>query len=436
MKSLLQLLLLIGLLLSMKLVTAGELCLEAFSKDSKNHYYVGISDGLKSLEEAKAAARSNAIAEAIKHNFSYDLKINQSTYSNNNGVSAVTSSSSNLPKISTKGITTADFDYTEKHNGTYLVCLKIRYPIAAIKMTKRQQTSSRSFMNQYGEKHHHGSILVETTPKNSTIELTSLDSRLSVEGTGPAEIHAPLGKYILTILSHGYLPEQKEVIITAKQQEHYIVLRKANGILQFETTPMDATVEVNGLFIKDRKISLLSNKEYSITVSHQDYLTQSQTVILEQGKLHELSIELRGKSGSVKVAASLNNATIIIDDIDYGKISGKRVSLSPGEHSIKASSPGFFSETEYIEIKANRDHPTVSVQLQVVPREYSPTVERNPSSWRVSSSLSRPNFYVGYQPFRYDEKDKAFLTDVSVNLEYFLYKNLSFTGEYIHQEWN
>ena len=441
MKLLLQLHLLIGLLLSLKLVTAGEICLEAFSKDSKNHYYVGISDGLKSLEEAKAAARSNAIAEAIKHNFSYDLKINQSTYSNNNGVSAVTSSSSNLPKISTIGITTADFSYEMKDDRSYLVCLKIRYPIAAIKMSKSQHSSSRSYMNQYGAKHHHGSIIVETTPMDSHIELTSLGSKLSIEGTGPAEIHAPLGKYILTISNHGFLVDQKEVLITAKQQEHYIVLQKANGILDIETTPMNATVEVNGLAINNRQIRLLSNKEYSIKVSHADYLSQTQSVIIKEGKTKELSIELMGKDGSIKIIPSIYNASVMIDGKDHGQISGKRINLEPGFHNFEASYTGFVSTTRYVEIKPNRDSPPLSLPLEMAPRTYTPVTDPSPTTYtsgvaRSPNSIKRTaKYYIGYQPFRYDEKDKEFLTDISFNLEYFHYKNLSVTVEYVRQLW-
>ena len=143
---------------------ATNLCSQGYREDELRKYYIGISDGLTSLDKAKEVAKNNAQAEALRHNFNHQTKIGQSLYSVNDRIEAITDSSGELPTVRMAGLIVHDTYIERNNNGTYLVCTQISYSKTDLAKAIIEQAQSIGQDNSYGTSDLPNKVTIRTIP--------------------------------------------------------------------------------------------------------------------------------------------------------------------------------------------------------------------------------------------------------------------------------
>lgn len=294
----------------------------SFREDGSFQYWVGISSEHPNEKFALAEAYQEALNEAAKFNFGFKHKVMENTYANKNEHQVHQETEWSSEKILFKGVKPLRQVIKEK-NGKYIAYREISYPKMAIKeeltrLSKYEKPIEPDSVTKNKSGHTYGSFSIKSNVSNLKVSLIKSDSPESKEITAPAELTLPTGLYYLTAVKEGYKPLTREVIITGGANFTHIELETTLGTLHLKATPLDAKIKVNGK-IYSKPLIDLSAGQYTIEVSHPDYLTMTEEIELLNGNGVYREILLKPKKSSVTIFSSPSQAQVFINGNKAGE---------------------------------------------------------------------------------------------------------------------
>ncbi len=185
-----------------------------------------------------------------------------------------------------------------------------------------------------------------------------------------------------------------EEAITVVDGENLNLILKAPtpivGQLSIETTPLEATVTVDGKEYGKTPIIIdpIIIGSHTVQVSKDGYQTSEETVQVEKGQQTDVHIVLtKGpEKGAINVVSSPKSAKLTIDGKEYGKTPNTVNNLLPGTYSVKLSKKGYYDETKSVYVYAGE---TSKLNMSLVKKSKSSS-----SRSRSYSSNSKVNFGI------------------------------------------
>lgn len=136
------------------------------------------------------------------------------------------------------------------------------------------------------------------------------------------------------------------------------------GALSVNSTPSGASLNLNGKYQGSTPITIpdLPPDLYGISLSDPGFINLSRRVEVLSGTVTEVSVNLSSVNGTLWVTSVPVGADITIDGADAGKTPVLLANLTPGNHTITASGPGFSPVQETVRVVSGITIP-VSVPL-------------------------------------------------------------------------
>ncbi len=137
------------------------------------------------------------------------------------------------------------------------------------------------------------------------------------------------------------------------------------GGLEVNTTPAGASLFLNGKFEGATPLTVpdLDPGTYVATLSNPGYLNSSVQVEIQSGALTTVTLSLLSKNGTLWITTAPVGGTIAIDgNMVLGAAPVLVGNLTPGNHTVTASMPGYSSARENVTVVAGATLP-VSIPL-------------------------------------------------------------------------
>jgi archaellum component FlaF (FlaF/FlaG flagellin family) len=208
------------------------------------------------------------------------------------------------------------------------------------------------------------------------------DAKLFVDNI-PTEINktvsVPLGTVNIRLEREGYRPIDEPLVISTEQVNYEYSMREVEPeIVKITSNVAGVKVIVDatdrGELNENRSLSLfLFPGNYTVEVQKSGYLSQTQTLVVEEGKVNELSFQLEKNTGTIVFDVQPNNAVV---KINKSPIDGKtEVDYPPGRYrvDIELENHDPYSETFDLErgkrhtVRASLTPYTGNLQFSVVP---------------------------------------------------------------------
>lgn len=442
------LLCLLILFVTMTAITPGPLASgdwhsQSFSKDSHNHYYVGVSEGKENLNEAMEESYQHAIDEALRHNFGFSKQGQKSIQASLFKTSIDERSFIKTQTVTLKEVKPGLQKVTKTNKGRYLVYRQVIYPIEAITREKARlralKSEDRGAPNEYGlQGKTLGEVLIRTTPSNAQILLTRVDGKGSVIGTGDARFRVPLGEYHVTLIKDGHHPHKDKILVSGKETKLNYQLKESLGFLKLDVAPIDAKIYIDNQKAKNKStIPLKVGRDYTVRIEHGDYQTHVQSISPWIDQVITLDNELIPKKGRFTVITQPAGARVFIEGQPIGKSPLKDIPYYPSDDlEIKVVKAGFDSQSIEINLKANQDHsPVVLTLKKSAPRrptsvrsiEVVESRDENLDLSFLSNNTSRHNWI--YNPVVGDNEKTTFIL-VPIQYQFYLYRHLALGLDY------
>lgn len=203
-------------------------------------------------------------------------------------------------------------------------------------------------------------VTIDTSPSGAT-----LSNDGEVLGTTPVVARILQGQRSIKLKLEGYKSAHKQLAVVASEDQDLgnILLVKADGLVNVETSPGGASISVDGEYrgTSPLELSLQPDKSYRIEVYKSGYGKKSQTVQVTSGKEENLRINLSQSLAQLTVNADPSDATIKINGKTYP--SNNPFTLSAESHNIEISKAGFQTVEKRITLKSGTPQ-TLRVQLK------------------------------------------------------------------------
>lgn len=195
-----------------------------------------------------------------------------------------------------------------------------------------------------------GYVELTTTPEGADVSVNG-----EPRGKTPLTTEVLSGGETITIALPGYKPWKKTVAVGAGDTlaEPQINLEPADGIIELSSTPLGATVTVDGEYRGTTPITLdvAPNKQHHLSLFLNGYITHKHSLSLTSGQTETLAISLTANRGDIRVITSPVDASVWIDGRLRGSIgssAGKTFSLPARPHRIEIKKPGYASQSRTI----------------------------------------------------------------------------------------
>lgn len=193
---------------------------------------------------------------------------------------------------------------------------------------------------------------VQLVPSWANVDITSNPTGARVLqantelGTTPLRLELPEGSHDLTVVHTGFRPWDGIIETRANEDQVFplIQLIPANARLTVNSIPRGANVTVNGRYRGQSpiKLDLSPDIDYRIGLSKAGYGSTVRQVRLRAAASESITVDLSARVGKVTIAATPNDAEILID----GHVRGSGTmtfDLSSAPHDIQVRKDGFES---------------------------------------------------------------------------------------------
>ncbi|GAX59732.1 hypothetical protein SCALIN_C04_0220 [Candidatus Scalindua japonica] len=209
-----------------------------------------------------------------------------------------------------------------------------------------------------------GSIVIISEPSNAKILIDGDDS-----GTTPATIDdIEDGAHIVELKMEGYKIWSENVVITAGIQSNLTaVLQEMKGSININSEPTNATISVNGNISGSTPEHIRNIKPgtHHVEVIKEGLEVWSDYVEVKAGRKIELSITLQQTSCIVNIESTPSNATIFINNKEFGATPQTIKTLNPGQHKIEIQKAGFENWSEVVIVGSDKENTVTALLRQV-----------------------------------------------------------------------
>lgn len=305
---------------------------ESYSEDSNYQYWTGISSPRETLNEALTEAYDNALNESVKYNFGFNQKITESTYQNLKEINMYKENHVETPTVQFKNVLPIKQNTKQDKNGKFIAYRLLRYEKKSIEAEKTRLSTIQSpkiekelynlvIENNQGNKL--GKVSISTYPENAEIKLTPLDKKNNNKdfyiSSNKTEFVVPLGAYRLDVIKSGYKLDQRDVLISGKEQTFKISLEQEDSWIDFNIFPKDAVVYLNNNRQSSlKKIKVKPNEVLSVKIMHPDYFEESFTISVLPADYKVVRKELSPKKSAFRILSTPSEATVFANGVEIG----------------------------------------------------------------------------------------------------------------------
>ena len=215
-------------------------------------------------------------------------------------------------------------------------------------------TTQRKVVTYEPAKVKTGYLIINSTPEGGQVYLTENGVENYV-GTTPFQKKLPYGTYNYRIKKSLYYDEVGVAEVDNIRVVQEIPLRPAFGSLKVTTTPLGATVTIDGVnasFTTPCEIPNIASGNYYVNIVKSQYSAHRQMFTIEDGKSTSLDVALDARFAPVKIG-TLPGAKVVIngEQRGFGGFSGN---LDEGIYDIEVSLAQHRSVSRQIEVVANQ----------------------------------------------------------------------------------
>lgn len=405
------------------------------SEDESSFYYTGYSDGRINLGQAMNEAYLEAIKEAIRHSFGFKQSYIENYLSTTEKAEIYGQMNLTTENIRLQGITPVSENIEKNSDGTYKVMRKIRYlkseRIEEIKRQKNTNQKDDVFQKVASGEGPLGVVTIRTRPSNAQVTLTKDDGKFQVTGSSNVEFMIPIGRYKMNIYKDHHNPLTQEIIVGPGKTPLEFQLTRGTSNVEIQVTPTDAKIYINGLPVKDHKLSLSVGEDYDLRIEHPDYYPESKKFSVWFNENKTIVSSLEPKKGRITIFTQPEGAEIHLNDqySGEGKIISK--SLIPGNYEVTVKRDGFETHRESVTIYPNRDAEPLNVTLEK--EDESASKDDGSSFWDNFQFDTHRNFEyhheLTYMPYGNDG-DGSFFYQIPFGYNYNFNEYLSAGLEY------
>lgn len=407
------------------------------SEDGASFYYTGYSDGRSNLAQAMNEAYLEAVKEAIRHSFGFKQSYIENYLSTTEKAEIYGQMNLTTENIRLQGITPVSENIEKNSDGTYKVMRKIRYlkserneEIARQKRTNEKDTVFQKVVSGEGPL---GVVTIKTRPNNAQVTLTKDDGKFQVTGSSNVEFMIPIGRYKMNLYKDHHEPFTQEIIVGPGRTPLEFQLTRGTSNVELKITPDDAKVYINGLPVKDHKLSLSVGVDYELRIEHPDFYPENKKFSVWFNENKNIVSSLEPKKGRITIFTQPDDSEIHLDNqyLGEGKIIAR--SLSPGNYDVTIKRSGFKTHRESITILPNRDSLPLNVTLNKQEEEESEPQDDQSSIWDnfkfITQTHNAEKNELTYTPFTSDGK-KIIFYPIPVGYNYNFNELFSCGGEF------
>jgi formylglycine-generating enzyme required for sulfatase activity len=184
-------------------------------------------------------------------------------------------------------------------------------------------------------------VALQTEPQGATLRVDGEE-----RGVTPLKLELVAGKHQLVFSKEKFSALEVELAVTAGQDLAPAVYRlePASASVAITSVPVGSTVTVDGVYkgLTPLTILLQSAKEHDLRLTLTGHLPASRRVKLEPEEQRQLDIRLEPEYGTVFIAATPAEATLLIDGKKQSLTNG-RFRLTTRAHSLELKANGYES---------------------------------------------------------------------------------------------
>lgn len=256
-------------------------------------------------------------------------------------------------------------------------------------------TDKKEVLN-FNLKANFGNITISSLPEvGMQIYLNNQNTGKTTPATLPK---ISSGKHTVKLLNEWYEPIEKEVEVKDEQTINTSFTMQAVFANIKIKTNANASIEINGVKRAEGEFNdRLRKGIYTVKLKHEQYYDQEFQLIVEVNKNQELSYDLKPKTGKLDVVSTPFDATIFIDNKNYGTSPITIKDLLIGTYNLKVQKEGFKEVQQKIEIKENE---TTKIDLKLekeyvfIKKEIPEIIESN-EKYKIIESNEIPKIKLG-----------------------------------------
>jgi uncharacterized protein (TIGR02145 family) len=215
-----------------------------------------------------------------------------------------------------------------------------------IKITDKKETLN------FNLKPNFGNLYISSLPAaGMQIYLNNQNTGKTTPATLP-KINS--GKHTVKLLNEWYEPIEKEFEVKDEQTTNaQFTMQAVFANIKIKTNT-NASIEINGVKRGEGEFNdRLRKGIYTVKLKHEQYYDQEFQLIVEANKNQELSYELKPKNGTLEIVTTPFDATILLNNKNYGTSPNTIKDLLIGTYNLKVHKIGYKEVVKTIEIKEN-----------------------------------------------------------------------------------
>jgi uncharacterized protein (TIGR02145 family) len=162
------------------------------------------------------------------------------------------------------------------------------------------------------------------------------------------------GNYTIKLFNEWYEPSEQTIEVKDGLETNVqFTMQPVFANIILKTNPK-ATIEINGVKKAEGVFNgRLRKGIYTVKIKHEKYYEQVHQLVIETNKHQDLHYELKPKTGKLDMVSTPFDATILIDNKNYGTTPNTIKDLLIGTYTLKLQKEGYKEVQQKIEISEN-----------------------------------------------------------------------------------
>lgn len=338
-----------------------------FSETGSAQIWVGLSSPQVSEKLALEEAYQEALNEAAKYNFGFNLKTIQNTYSTHKDHKVHQETEWSSKNILFKGVKPLRQKII-KQNNQYIAYREVSYLKSAIDQEQKRLTESTTTDSVKHKKTNqistYGLLNLKSNNDEVQVILQPKDRPESITVSVPANVSLSTGVYFLFAKKSGMKDIEKEIIVSGGENFVNLDFEPSAATVTFKVFPETAQIKING---KNYPVGTfdLAPGTYTVEASHADFFSKTEEFELLHGQGLFKEIKLSPKKMAISVSSEPSDAAVFINGNQIGTTPVVAYPIQEdGALDVVLVKKGFKMTQQRIPAEANRSLAPLKFKLE------------------------------------------------------------------------